>query len=383
MRQIKKKYKLEDITQIVSGGTPSTNIETYYNGNIPWITPKDLSGYKYKYITEGERSITVEGLNNSSAKMVPQGTVLFSSRAPIGYTAIAGVDLCTNQGFKNFICDEKNIHNEYLYYYLIQHKGEIEKLANGSTFKELSVRDVKDIEINIPNIEIQKSIVRKLSFVKDKIELNLQIIDSLHKLSEQLYIKYFERDDSAGDFRYLCDMVEIISGGTPKTTEEEYWIDGNIEWFTPSDITSLNSLFVSESNRKITEKGFIKSSAKKVPKYSVLMTSRATIGELAINTVETTTNQGIMSFVPNNTISLYQLYFWIKRNKNLIVASSNGSTFKEVSKSELKKMKIFVPDEPQIAFIRIVEMYFKQIEMLIQENRLLNELLNQLMNKLF
>lgn len=95
--------KLGDIGDVVGGGTPSTKVDEYFGGCIPWITPKDLSGYKSKYIFRGERNITEKGLNNSSAILLPRGTVLFSSRAPIGYIAIAGCDVTTNQGFKSVV----------------------------------------------------------------------------------------------------------------------------------------------------------------------------------------------------------------------------------------------------------------------------------------
>ena len=98
-----KEYRLDEVGDIVSGGTPSTKNEDYYGNEIPWITPKDLSGYYSKYISKGERSITKLGLEKSSAKLLPKGTILFSSRAPIGYVAIAQEDLCTNQGFKNIV----------------------------------------------------------------------------------------------------------------------------------------------------------------------------------------------------------------------------------------------------------------------------------------
>lgn len=97
-----KSYKIDEIGKVVAGGTPSTKISSYWDGNISWITPKDLSNFSVKYITHGERNISEKGLNNSSAKLIPKNSVLLSSRAPIGYIAIASKELATNQGFKNF-----------------------------------------------------------------------------------------------------------------------------------------------------------------------------------------------------------------------------------------------------------------------------------------
>ena len=144
-----KEYRLDEVGDIVSGGTPSTKNEDYYGNEIPWITPKDLSGYDSKYISKGERSITKLGLEKSSAKLLPKGTILFSSRAPIGYVAIAQEDLCTNQGFKNIVCNPQVAHNEFIYYRMKLAKEELESVAGGSTFKEVDTE--RDNVLNILN----------------------------------------------------------------------------------------------------------------------------------------------------------------------------------------------------------------------------------------
>ena len=104
--------KLSNVAKIVGGGTPSTVIASYWDGVIPWITPKDLSGYKDMYISSGRRNISDLGLKESSTKIVPKGTVLFTSRAPIGYMAIASQPVCTNQGFKSLVLNESNDNNK-------------------------------------------------------------------------------------------------------------------------------------------------------------------------------------------------------------------------------------------------------------------------------
>ena len=110
--------RINDFAEIVAGGTPSTSVDEYWNGNIGWITPADLSNYKYRYISNGERNITELGLKKSSACLLPKNTVLLSSRAPIGYVAIAETELATNQGFKNLISDEEKVDYRFIYYWL-------------------------------------------------------------------------------------------------------------------------------------------------------------------------------------------------------------------------------------------------------------------------
>ena len=154
-----KKFKIEQLGKIISGGTPSTTNEKYWNGEVIWITPKDLSKNKSKYIYTGERNITKDGLDNSSAKLLPANSVLLSSRAPIGYLAIAGCELTTNQGFKSIICDESIVLPEYLYYYLSTRIDELISISSGSTFLELSKSSFENFELNIHSIQDQQHIV--------------------------------------------------------------------------------------------------------------------------------------------------------------------------------------------------------------------------------
>ena len=175
-----RKVKLGEIGEIVSGGTPKTTIKKYWNGNISWLTPKDFSNKSYnKYWNKGERSITKEGLENSSAKLLPKGTVLFTSRAPIGYIGIAETNLCTNQGFKNIVVNGEN-SNEFTYYLLKFITPQIINIAGGSTFKEISATALRDFEVCIPKSKkYQGKIAKILSDIDKKIELNNKINDNL------------------------------------------------------------------------------------------------------------------------------------------------------------------------------------------------------------
>lgn len=180
-----KKVKLADLGEIVGGGTPSTkDSSNYEGGTIPWITPKDLSNFHSRYIFVGERNITKKGLNSSSATMMPKNTILFSSRAPIGYIAIAGNELCTNQGFKSIIPNEKKVDYLFLYYLLKYSKEKIEGLGGGTTFKEVSGTVMKNVEVFIPErIDDQRKIGHLLDSLDLKIELNNQINDNLSNYS--------------------------------------------------------------------------------------------------------------------------------------------------------------------------------------------------------
>ena len=174
-----KNYKIKEIGQVVGGGTPSTSNHDYYGGTIHWLSPKDLSGYNRRYISHGEKNITELGLANSGAKMMPAGSILMSSRAPIGYLAIAANDVCTNQGFKSIVPDTSIVDSEFLYYYLKYHIEEIKSLGVGTTFAEISGRVLENYEVMLPDLEAQKRISHILSRIDSKIEQNELINDNL------------------------------------------------------------------------------------------------------------------------------------------------------------------------------------------------------------
>ena len=154
-----KQYRIEEICEVVSGGTPSTKVANYWEGDILWLTPKDLSSNATKWIYNSSSKITKAGLDNSAARMLPINTVLLSSRAPIGYLALVGKPLCTNQGFKSMICNSNYVLPEYLYYYLQTKVEELNSISTGSTFKELSGSLLKNYVVNLHDITTQQHIV--------------------------------------------------------------------------------------------------------------------------------------------------------------------------------------------------------------------------------
>lgn len=199
-----KKFKLSEIGEVVGGATPSTKDSSNYDGNISWITPKDLASFTGRYIKKGERSITKKGFESCSTKMLPKNSILFSSRAPIGYVAIAANDLCTNQGFKSFIPGEK-VDYLFMYYVLKHNKSYIESLGSGTTFKEVSGNVMKKIEVTIPiDISVQKKISSIFGSIDDKIELNNKINNNLQQQAFALFDKLL-----SGEHLEVCALSEI------------------------------------------------------------------------------------------------------------------------------------------------------------------------------
>jgi type I restriction enzyme S subunit len=185
--------------------------------------------------------------------------------------------------------------------------------------------------------------------------------------------------------RPVKDAFEIMGGGTPRRKEERYWADGTINWFTPSDLTKTRSMFRDSSSEKISEAGFSNSSARMFPAYSVMMTSRATIGVIAINTFEATTNQGFITCIPNERVPVYFLYCWLTANANVFESFATGSTFKEISKGVFKKIPVLLPTQALLKdFHEFVEPMAKQVLNLQRQIQYLEQardaLLPRLMN---
>lgn len=162
--------RLGGITQVIGGGTPSTSKKEYYDGGtISWLSPVDLSNYNDIYISHGNKMITLEGLNNSSAKLLPKDTVCLTSRAPIGYVAIAENELSTNQGFKSFLPSPTYLAR-FLYWYLKGNKELLESKASGTTFLELSASKAATIEFPLPPLAEQQRIVERIEELFAKLD---------------------------------------------------------------------------------------------------------------------------------------------------------------------------------------------------------------------
>lgn len=202
--------RISEIGTVVGGGTPSTKNPIYWGGDIPWISPKDLTDYKSTYISHGENFLTEKGLK-SGTRLLPKDTVLFSSRAPIGYVALAANPICTNQGFKSIVCDKNKVEPLYLYYYLKANLDYIKLFGTGATFPEISGKTMGKIKIEIhKSLGTQCRIASILSTYDTLIENNTKRIRLLEKMAENLYKEWFVR------FRFPGHEKVEMENGLPK-----------------------------------------------------------------------------------------------------------------------------------------------------------------------
>ena len=202
--------KISDIGTVVGGATPSTKKpENYENGTIAWITPKDLSTFTRRYIQRGERNITEIGLKSCSTQLLPKDTVLFSSRAPIGYVAIATNEVCTNQGFKSVVPNE-NTNPLFLYYLLKYNKDKIEGMGSGTTFKEVSGNTMKNIVVSVPtDKKVQERISSMLGSIDDKIEENERINNNLEQQAQAIFSNEFLTLEALPDGWKQASLIDI------------------------------------------------------------------------------------------------------------------------------------------------------------------------------
>jgi type I restriction enzyme S subunit len=219
---------------------------------------------------------------------------------------------------------------------------ELEEKSHGTTMKHITKQTLLPHKVLLPPLPEQKRIVDLISSVDSYIEALQQQLESAKKSRNAVLHELLTAGGDDWLETTLGEISEVIGGGTPSTSVPEYW-EGEIVWLTPTEITSQDGEFVSNSNRKISELGLKNSGAQMLPKGSVILTSRASVGFVAISAIELCTNQGFQSLVPNDSVLAEFLMFWIQQNRSEFESRSAGSTFKEISKSNVKSIKLSLP----------------------------------------
>ena len=327
--------KLGEIAAIESGGTPSSTIAEYWDGDICWATLVDT---KEKYLTTTQRKITAEGLKNSSAKLMPVDTVIFSSRATIGDVTIAKIETATNQGYKNFICDKTRIRHEYLYYILKYYAQDIASLASGMTFKEISKTEISAFKIPLPSLKMQDEIIQACAAIDAEVVAAQATIEQaknavsakLEAVSKQGY-----------PLKRLSNLIEIIGGGTPDTKKPEYW-NGCIPWLSVADFNT-GKRFVSSSEKTISELGLQNSSTKYLQVGDLIISARGTVGVVAQLAIPMTFNQSCYGLRGLAEVDNGYLYYALKREVAQFKDNAYGSTFGSITTKTFDSIKIAVP----------------------------------------
>ena len=371
-----KTCTIGDLGTVVGGATPSTKkTENYDGGTISWITPKDLAGFSGRFISRGERNITEQGLKSCSTQLLPAHTVLFSSRAPIGYIAIAEKEVCTNQGFKSVIPND-NTDYMFLYYLLKYNKDKIENLGSGTTFKEVSGSTMRGVEVFVPDkIEEQQQIASVLSVLDDKIEKNNAINENLQQQAAALFSSLYDRSNTEVRF---TDLIQILGGGTPKTGENTYW-NGNIAFFTPKDVGTPYTLI---TEKTITEEGLSHCNSRLYPVNTVFVTARGTVGKVGMSGVPMAMNQSCYALVGKETHQLL-VYFYTLKVVDRLKHKASGAVFDAITTKDFESEQIMkLSDDDARAFLCIAEPMFQKVLNNCIENLRLSTLRDSLLPKL-
>ncbi|AKB32341.1 Type I restriction-modification system, specificity subunit S [Methanosarcina siciliae HI350] len=403
---------LSDFGEVVSGGTPKTKVAEYWGEDVSWITPADLSGYSEKYIQKGRKNITQLGLKNSSAKLMPKGSVLFSSRAPIGYVAIAGNELCTNQGFKSLVPNEA-VNSDFLYYYFKSIKQLAEKRASGTTFKELSGKVFADLPLCLPPLPEQRAIVSKIEQLFSELDngiANLKLAQEQLKVYRQAVLKKAfegeltkkwreqqadlpdagelleqikkEREKDAKVFsrkqksiKSLTDdelvelprlpkewkwvkigeVLEVFVGSTPSRKESKFW-GGKIPWVSSGEVAFCR---INSTKECITKLGLDNSSTQVHPIGTVMLGmigEGKTRGQVAILNIKACHNQNTAAIRINpNYLSEFVYHFFEKNyNENRRIGSGNNQ--QALNKNIIENMSIPLCSLPeQQAIVQEIE----------------------------
>lgn len=264
-------------------------------------------------------------------------------------------------------------------------RGWIRQHAVGLTMLNLNTGILREIPIELPDFEEQRRIAGVLGALDDKIESNRQVCSLIDLLATELFCDRFTVHTRGGtsDLMTIGDIGEIVGGGTPSKKVEEYYADSGIAWLTPRDLSKDRSIFRQHGEFDISELGLRKSSARLLPRGTVLFTSRAPIGYIAIASGETSTNQGFKSIVPHSNFGTPFTFYLLKQLTPEIVTSANGSTFKEISKSGLAKVSFKSPSTEAVqAFNATIQPLLDLQEVKEIENCQLSQLRDTLLPEL-
>jgi type I restriction enzyme, S subunit len=387
---------LNDFGKIVTGKTPSSKKTDEFGDIYPFVTPSDISGHQ-RYI-ETERNISEKGMRSHKRILLPKKSVcVVCIGATIGKVCMTNRPSFSNQQINSIVTNPERHDQDFVYYLCLTLKDTLVNYAGGAATPIVNKSTFSSIQVLVPEHKIQRKIAAILSTYNDLIENNKHRIALLEKMAEEIYREWFVRFRFPGHekvafvkgvpegwgFTRLEKAFDFTGGGTPSKVVSRYWDDGKINWFTPSDITSAEGIFLMNSGTQCSEEGLANSSARLFPAYSVMMTSRATIGALGINLTPACTNQGFITCIPNNRYPLTFLYHWLKLTKPHFDILASGSTFAELTKGTFKQIKILTPPKTIVSkFEQVVSPMFKQIENLLVKNRNLTETRNLLLPRL-
>lgn len=347
---------MSEISEVVGGGTPDSKRSEYWGGDVAWITPADLSGYHTKTIACGARSITQSGLANSGARVLPSGAVLMSSRAPVGYVAIAAQPLTTSQGFKSFVLGDA-VLAEYVYWFLKGNSDLLREYASGTTFAEVSGRRAGEIPIPIPPLAEQHRIVAALEERLTDIDAAVAALQRARANVKRYRVSVmlegtrpgslFGPENAHWELSRIGEIFRVSIGSTPSRSNATYW-NGNIPWVSSGEVAFSRIRATRES---ISELGLANSSTKMCAPGTVLIGmigEGKTRGQVAILDVAACTNQNSAAIHVSETDHCPEFLFYaLAAQYDATRRIGGGNNQKALNKQRVSELQIGMPD-PQI-----------------------------------
>ncbi|MDK8187907.1 MULTISPECIES: restriction endonuclease subunit S [Sphingomonas] len=403
--------RLCEVGRIVTGKTPPTAINANYGGDVPFVTPTDMDGRRT--IDRTLRTLSQTGVRTIGSSYVPSSAVIVSCiGSDMGKAALVDRPFVSNQQINSIIVSP-DYDRKFVYYNLAHRRDEIRFKASGAAQPIMNKSDFGNLMIDIPILGEQRAIAAVLSALDDKIELNRRMNETLEASARALFRDWFvdfgpTRAKAEGSPAYLApdlwslfpdrlnddgvprgwewstigEEVEAVGGSTPSTKDAALW-DGGIAWTTPKDLSDLGSPFLLDTARTITEAGLRTISSGLLPAGTVLMSSRAPVGYLAIASVPLAVNQGYIAMKCTGRVSNWNAYLWAHENMDAIISNANGSTFQEISKKNFRPLSILVADDAtRSAFDRLVGPMFESITANVIESRTLAATRDALLPKL-
>lgn len=362
--------------------------------------------HKEDYVADGTPIVTVEHLGNKmfSEQNLPRVSNTDKNRlkkyvlkqGDIVFSRVGSVDRCSYVDQKHDgwmfsgrclrVRPTSEIDSEYLYYYfcLEETKQFVRNIAVGATMPSINTKLLGEVVVTFPELEQQKRISGILSAIDSEIEVNQKINDNLEQQAATYFQELFINNaNPVWQISTISDLGTVVGGSTPSKTKPEYYTNNGIAWITPKDLSINKSKFISHGENDITELGLKNSSATVMPKGTVLFSSRAPIGYIAIASNEVTTNQGFKSVIPYSEIGTAFVYFFLKHSLPVIESAASGSTFKEISGSAMKNIPAIIPDRNTLdQFNSFCAPIFAQQKILEEQNHSLAMLRDSLLPKL-
>lgn len=368
-----KEYKLSDIaTEIGDGlhGTPKYSID----GNCYFINGNNIVNGKVIIKDDTKRISDIEF--DLYKKPLFDRTVLLSINGTIGNVGLYNGEKCILGKSVCYLNIKNSVDKRFIYYTFLSNSFQthLRNIATGTTILNVPLKSLRETVILLPSLDEQKRIAFILSSLDDKIDLLHQENKTLEAMAETLFRKWFI-EDAKEEWKEgrLDDILSVKGGTTPSTKESKYW-DGNISWTSPKDVTTLNGIYLFDTERKITKEGLKQISSGLLPAGTLLMSSRAPVGVLAYAEIPLAINQGYIAIIEDKGYAKEFIYLWLKANMDMVHSYANGSTFMEISKSAFKSLSLQIPPK------HIVDEFCDRIKPIFEKIKI-NELQIRTINK--